>query len=330
MAVPFFSIIIPVYNVEIYLKECLDSISQITAFTWEAIMVDDGSTDSSSAICDEYAQRDNRFRVIHQHNAGVAAARNTGLKVAQGEWIWFVDGDDTINPDFVIDNVELMKDVDYVMFDLQTFDDGNSPCAISNIQHCIVKAADDKNEFLVRNRCNHHQRLFYKKSLMMNDFHTRLFFTKGIRVGEDLEFQYKYLTLCQRPARMTGVLYNYRLRKGSATQDGAYRNKTIEDVPKVLENILVWIKGKPEVAYVDTYESWLEVRMAQMFQNLLYSASLVNTLDKKQFQQRVRELLSAFRMEGFRFANSIKMKLAFASISIYFILNRIYLRIKGL
>lgn len=72
MVVPFFSIIIPVYNVEIYLKECLDSISQITAFTWEAIMVDDGSTDSSSVICDEYAQRDNRFRVIHQHNAGVA------------------------------------------------------------------------------------------------------------------------------------------------------------------------------------------------------------------------------------------------------------------
>lgn len=95
---PFFSIIIPVYNVAPYLRECLDSVLAQTFTDWEAICVDDGSTDGSGAILDEYAARDPRFRVIHQTNAGVSAARNRALDVAKGEWVWFVDSDDSIKP----------------------------------------------------------------------------------------------------------------------------------------------------------------------------------------------------------------------------------------
>ena len=91
---PFFSIIIPVYNVAPYLRECLDSVLAQTFTDWEAICVDDGSTDDSGAILDEYVARDKRFRVIHQKNAGVSAARNRALQVALGEWITFLDGDD--------------------------------------------------------------------------------------------------------------------------------------------------------------------------------------------------------------------------------------------
>ena len=93
---PFFSIIIPVYNVAPYLRECLDSVLAQTFTDWEAICVDDGSTDGSGAILDEYAAKDNRFRVFHQKNAGVSVARNNGLMLASGEWIWFVDSDDSI------------------------------------------------------------------------------------------------------------------------------------------------------------------------------------------------------------------------------------------
>lgn len=93
-----FSIVIPVYNVASYLRECLDSVLAQTFTDWEAICVDDGSTDGSGSILDEYAVRDGRFRIIHQKNAGVSAARNAALDVAQGEWIWFVDADDMIHP----------------------------------------------------------------------------------------------------------------------------------------------------------------------------------------------------------------------------------------
>lgn len=93
---PFFSIIIPVYNVAPYLRECLDSVLAQTFTDWEAICVDDGSTDGSGAILDEYAAKDKRFRVIHQKNAGVSVARNVALDSAMGEWLSFVDADDLL------------------------------------------------------------------------------------------------------------------------------------------------------------------------------------------------------------------------------------------
>ena len=91
------SIIVPIYNVEKYLSKCIDSILAQTYNDIEVILVDDGSPDNCPMICDEYAQKDNRVIVIHQKNAGVSAARNAGLKVAQGEYIGFVDPDDWIS-----------------------------------------------------------------------------------------------------------------------------------------------------------------------------------------------------------------------------------------
>ena len=321
----FISIIVPVYNVEKYLRECLDSISLLKAVTWEAILVDDGSTDTSGKICDEYAKQDSRFRVIHQKNSGVSAARNAGLDAAKGEWIWFVDSDDSINPDFEISNPEVLDDADYVLFDMRKFHDGEELKSLEH-QKGILKCTDlSKNDFLCKFQCNHHQRLFYKKTLVMIDYHQRLAFSLGTRVGEDLEFQYKYLTLCQRPARLDAVLYNYRLREGSATQDDSYRRKNVEDLPIVLQHLLEWCKQenvKPE--------PWLDMRIQQMFQNLLYSASFVKEVEMKVLQATIRSLLLAFREQGFNFPKMAKMKLAYGSVNTYFVLNRVYLKLKGI
>lgn len=94
------SIIVPVYNVAPYLRECLDSLLAQTFTDWECICVDDGSTDGSAAILEEYAAADSRIRVIHQTNQGVSAARNAALEVAKGVWLGFVDGDDTVEKDW--------------------------------------------------------------------------------------------------------------------------------------------------------------------------------------------------------------------------------------
>ncbi len=90
------TIIVPAYNVAKYLPACLDSMAAQPGNDFSVLVVDDGSPDSCGAIADEYAARDSRFRVLHQANAGVGAARNAGLEQARGEWIWFVDGDDMI------------------------------------------------------------------------------------------------------------------------------------------------------------------------------------------------------------------------------------------
>lgn len=93
---PLISIIVPVYNVEEYIAECIDSILSQTFTDWELILVDDGSTDGSGKICDEYALKDKRIKVIHKENGGAALARNRGIDIATGNYITFIDGDDVL------------------------------------------------------------------------------------------------------------------------------------------------------------------------------------------------------------------------------------------
>ena len=95
---PLISVIVPVYNTEKYLPKCLDSIVAQTFTDFEVLMIDDGSTDGSGEICDQYSQSDSRFIAIHQSNQGVSASRNNGLKQARGNYIAFVDSDDYVHP----------------------------------------------------------------------------------------------------------------------------------------------------------------------------------------------------------------------------------------
>ena len=97
---PTISIIVPVYKVERFLNECIDSILRQTFTDFELILVDDGSPDNCPALCDAAAAKDSRIRVVHQQNRGLSGARNAGLDTARGEWIAFVDSDDTITPDY--------------------------------------------------------------------------------------------------------------------------------------------------------------------------------------------------------------------------------------
>lgn len=109
-----FSIIIPVYNAEKYIGQCIESIIKQRFDDWELILVDDGSEDTSGSICDDYAQSDSRIKAFHQHNSGPGAARNLGLDKAQGKWIAFVDADDWVNDTFLSDYVSAMGDHDII------------------------------------------------------------------------------------------------------------------------------------------------------------------------------------------------------------------------
>src|SRR5918999_4707877 len=97
-AVPRISVVVPIYNVEGFLRECLESVAAQTVGDLEVVMVDDGSTDGSAAIAREFAERDSRFRLLSQPNAGLSAARNTGIEAAEGEFLAFLDGDDVLPP----------------------------------------------------------------------------------------------------------------------------------------------------------------------------------------------------------------------------------------
>ena len=100
------SIIVPIYNIENYIRECIDSILAQTYPDLELILVDDGSPDDCGRICDDYAKGNNRIKVVHKVNGGISSARNAGLEVAKGEWIMHVDGDDWIEPDMIESLIE--------------------------------------------------------------------------------------------------------------------------------------------------------------------------------------------------------------------------------
>lgn len=111
---PQISVIVPVYNTEKWLRRCVDSILAQTFTDFELLLIDDGSTDGSPAICDEYAQRDSRIKVFYQKNSGVSAARNSGLDHARGEWILFVDADDYLYED-ALDNLLRKPQADLIV-----------------------------------------------------------------------------------------------------------------------------------------------------------------------------------------------------------------------
>ncbi|MDE6447932.1 MAG: glycosyltransferase, partial [Muribaculaceae bacterium] len=120
---PKISIIVPIYKVERYLPECLDSIIRQTFTDWECILVDDGSPDNCGKICDEYAARDPRFRVIHQKNGGLSAARNSGISIAKAQYIGFVDSDDWIEAEMFQTLYNLIRQDDYDMAQVGIFNE---------------------------------------------------------------------------------------------------------------------------------------------------------------------------------------------------------------
>ena len=144
------SVIVPVYNVAPYLRQCVDSILSQSYTNLEVLLIDDGSTDESGAICDEYAQQDSRVKVIHKSNGGLSSARNVGLSLASGEWISFVDSDDWLDTDIYqkcIDELERYPDLDLVRFFINYtyLEKGSNPYRLEPWKEAQDSLVIDKN-----------------------------------------------------------------------------------------------------------------------------------------------------------------------------------------
>lgn len=233
---PFFSIIVPVYNVAPYLRECLDSVLAQTFTDWECLCVDDGSTDESGAILDEYAQKDPRFRVFHQANAGVSAARNLALDNVRGEWFLFLDGDDK----FFIDALD-----SFARFIKEEQCDGILvyPYVPSGEEadHKLVK-----REILLRNAT---KKEMYAGQYAANGFsfsrvyRTELFkglrFAIGVKMCEDVRFWADALCIDARWCIVSCPYYFYRRHRNSVcgSKNPLHCSQVLESVIYVLHVI---------------------------------------------------------------------------------------------
>ena len=212
------SVIIPVYNVEEYLRECVDSVLKQTYQNFEIILIDDGSTDSSGDICDEYAGSDERICVIHQKNSGPSKTRNTGLENANGKYIYFLDSDDYIdyNALKLLVNTAESNNADLVFFDAHSFTDDGSEIKqgyVINGNYGTKCGYEILTE--LHNNKDYHCSvvlLFISRSLL-ND--NKIRFLESAYCSEDMLFTYKVFCSSQRTAQCKNTLYHRRYRSGS-------------------------------------------------------------------------------------------------------------------
>ncbi len=193
------SVIVPVYNVESYIKQCVESILNQSFNEFELILVDDGSGDNSGIICDELAQTDDRIVCVHKENGGVSSARNAGLDIAKGEYIAFVDSDDCIASDMleVLYGNMMKYDTDISGIEYAEFSK-SLPAIITNSR--IKYKKNDLMKFIMqKNRLYCVVRYLYKTSILSNQR-----FDCDIKLGEDQMFVFDYVSKCK-----TLVMSNY-------------------------------------------------------------------------------------------------------------------------
>ena len=224
---PKFSIIIPVYNVSPYLRECLDSVLAQTFTEWEAICVDDGSTDDSGVILDEYAVKDSRFRVIHQANAGVSAARNAAMDVAVGEWIGFLDADDIWAEDYLKSiQVAATDDVDWVRTGWTAWKEHAGStiskqciCPIPQ-EHTTINDIVPLGWYMI-SICGFPVINFYNRATVDN-----VRFPLGIRIREDALFCFEMVTRARNMRVVASAGYIRRERETSSFYSPRRRDDT--------------------------------------------------------------------------------------------------------
>lgn len=217
------SVVMPVYNSRAYLKDAVDSILQEKSQDFELLLVDDGSTDGSSALCDEIEKQDNRVRVIHKQNGGMCQARNLGIQRAQGKWIAFADNDDKVLPGFIDDNITLAQkyDCDCLVFgrELRQIDSRGitqfSKIDCPRSEECLYAEDIKKNYFKCRNVSGAVWVRFFKQSMLIEN---NIVFDETFRNGfEDDYFNDMVINNAKSYAFNPRVYYIWHRRSSRST-----------------------------------------------------------------------------------------------------------------
>lgn len=247
------TVIVTVYNIRDYLPKAVDSILAQTYQNLEILLVDDGSTDGSGEICDAYAQKDPRVRVIHQPNGGAYSARNTGLSEAAGDYITYVDGDDWIDPGMYETLLSALKEQDadlavcryrWVYAD-RTVDLSTSMTAVLEGQELLAKYLEEDEKWQIQTAV---WNKLFKRSIL-----GELRFPKSIY--EDMYFTIRLLNQSRRSVYLDQAFYNYVCDRGSSTTNLGIQEKTFTDlIPNFYERS-AWLReiGREDLALLQDY-----------------------------------------------------------------------------
>lgn len=205
------SVIIPVYNVEAYLPQCLDSVLAQDYSSLQVIVIDDGSTDGSGAICDEYAARDSRVVVVHQKNGGAAAAKNAGLRIASGKYLSFVDSDDFLEPgaySYMIGRLN-ESNADVIRCSFNELYPDREVYHIPDPQNCQMSGKQFLLQYIRGWSCGILWDKLYKR-----DIFSGIYFEEGHKIDDEY-FTYQGIMNAETVLCDTKCVYHYRRRKSS-------------------------------------------------------------------------------------------------------------------
>lgn len=205
---PKISIIIPVYNAALYLQDCVNSILNQDYTDYEILLIDDGSQDKSGEICDVLAKEYAKIQVVHQKNQGASKARNTGLDLARGEFVWFIDADDFISAGCLCHLIQKMNDnqLDFLSFGLQDYNVDGTPSSVGNVLHKPDKIITGR-EYLQQYEVECSSCTFIFRRSIAEQYHIRLMEHVTL---EDYEFPVHLLLHCNWVTSLKDICYHYR------------------------------------------------------------------------------------------------------------------------
>ena len=242
---PTFSILVPFYNVQDYIAQCIDSLLAQTYENFEILCVDDCGNDASLKIVESYAQQDSRIKIIkHEHNKGLGTARNTALKVAKGKYIACVDSDDFVEEEMLEKSFEIFDanpDLDSVWFKIMTYFQNENKYDIHPWHKVLYNTKGgfiDLTPEIVMNYPPNAWNKIYKKDFIEKH---NIKWSDG-KLYEDLEFFCEFYFQSDRTYLIDDCLYNYRVRRGSIMNKSIIDNRRIEDIFDVTVNIYNYLK----------------------------------------------------------------------------------------
>lgn len=280
------SIVVPVYNVEYFLPKCLLSLVEQTYKRIEILVVDDGSTDSSASICDEYQDKyPDLIHVIHTENHGLSAARNVGLSNAQGAYVGFVDSDDWVEPEmFEVLHTNLKKyDADISSCGLK-YDYNEEKNALVK-QFPVVKCT--RQEFLHAVMTNPQVYGYVWNKLFKTSVLQKLQFDESLRSCEDLDFTVKYAARCDVGVYTQSELYHYRQRLGSMTGEFEYNPRKMS-ILAAYEKIMPIYMKEDRNSYYILERNYLKINI-----NIL-GRTINSGCGDKQLEKRLRDNIDRY------------------------------------
>ena len=239
---PIISVIVPIYKVEKYIEKCINSIINQTYKNLEIILVDDGSPDNCPKICDEFAKKDKRIRVIHKENGGLSDARNAGLDIMTGDFVCFIDSDDWVESTYVEDMLTAQQNTDADIVACGVFlieeNTNNKKIFLQSKKNKLLKNNIFKYYYSKKNKifCSAWNKL-YKKEIF-----NEIRYPKG-RIYEDSAIILKILGKCERVIVISNLLYNYLKRNESITGTN-FDLKKLNSLFLNYEENLKYIEGK--------------------------------------------------------------------------------------